>query len=76
MKLKNKSLKRANCKYPSFTNKQSQFSTTIIKRNYPGKLVVAGHQRLTAVILATQEAEIRRIVVQSQPGQMFHETLS
>jgi hypothetical protein len=28
------------------------------------------------VILATQEAEIRRIVVQSQPEQIVHETLS
>jgi ribosomal protein S21 len=29
-----------------------------------------------SVILATQEAEIRRIVVQSQPGQIVHQTLS
>jgi hypothetical protein len=28
------------------------------------------------VILATQEAEIRRIVVQSHPGQIVHKTLS
>jgi hypothetical protein len=28
------------------------------------------------VILATQEAEIERFVVGSQPGQMVHETLS
>jgi hypothetical protein len=28
------------------------------------------------IILATQEAEIRRITVQSQPGQMVCETLS
>jgi hypothetical protein len=28
------------------------------------------------VILAAQEAEIRRIVVQSQPRQIVHETLS
>jgi hypothetical protein len=28
------------------------------------------------VILATQEAEIRRIMVQSQPGQIVCETLS
>jgi hypothetical protein len=27
------------------------------------------------IILVTQEAEIRRIVVQSQPGQIAHETL-
>jgi hypothetical protein len=30
----------------------------------------AGRRWLTAVILATQEAEIRRIVVRSQPGQI------
>jgi hypothetical protein len=29
---------------------------------------------LPPVILATQEAEIRRIVVQSQPGQNVHKT--
>jgi hypothetical protein len=28
------------------------------------------------VILATQEAEIRRIAVGSQPGQIVHKTLS
>jgi hypothetical protein len=31
------------------------------------KTVIAGHRELTPVILATQEAEIRRITVQSQP---------
>jgi hypothetical protein len=31
---------------------------------------------LRPVILATQEAEIRRIAVQSQPGQIVRETLS
>jgi hypothetical protein len=31
---------------------------------------------LTPIILATQEAEIRRVVVQSQPGQIVLETLS
>jgi hypothetical protein len=28
------------------------------------------------IILATQEAEIRKITIQSQPGQIVHETLS
>jgi hypothetical protein len=30
---------------------------------------------LMPVILATQEAEIRRMVIQSQPRQIVHETL-
>jgi hypothetical protein len=29
--------------------------------------IKTGHQRLTPVILATQEAEVKRIMVQSQP---------
>jgi hypothetical protein len=37
---------------------------------------LARHWWLTPVILATQEAEISRIVVQSQLGQIVHETLS
>jgi hypothetical protein len=32
--------------------------------------------QLTPIILATQEAEIRRIKVQTQPGQITHEPLS
>jgi hypothetical protein len=36
----------------------------------------AGCQWLTPVIQATQEAEIRRITVRSQPGQIARETLS
>jgi hypothetical protein len=35
-----------------------------------------GHQWLMPVILAIQEAEIRKIVVQSQPGKIVFETLS
>jgi hypothetical protein len=40
------------------------------------KQKTAGHWWLTPVILATQEAEIRRLTVRSQPGQIVHETLS
>jgi hypothetical protein len=40
------------------------------------KLVEAGHLWLTPVILVTQEAEIRRIKVQSQPGQIVCKTVS
>jgi hypothetical protein len=37
---------------------------------------IAGHQWLTPIILPTQESEIRRIVVGSQPRQIVYETLS
>jgi hypothetical protein len=36
---------------------------------------VPGAHTCNLIILATQEAEIRRITVQSQPGQTVHETL-
>jgi hypothetical protein len=36
----------------------------------------AGHQWFIPIILATQEAEIRRIAIQSQPRQVVHKTLS
>jgi hypothetical protein len=39
-------------------------------------LIWAGHWWLRPVILATQEAEIRSISVQSQAGQILRETLS
>jgi hypothetical protein len=47
-------------------------SSSLFKRCF----IVAGRRWLTTVILATQEAEIRRIAVQSQPGQIVCETLS
>jgi hypothetical protein len=40
------------------------------------KRETARGQGLTPIILVTQEAEIRRIAVQSQPRQTVHETLS
>jgi hypothetical protein len=38
--------------------------------------VEATHGRLTPVILAIQEAEIRRMAAQNQPWQIVHKTLS
>jgi hypothetical protein len=38
--------------------------------------MVCWYQWLMPVILATLKAEIRRIAVRSQPGQIVHETLS
>jgi hypothetical protein len=37
---------------------------------------IAGHRWLTSTIPATQEAEIRRIMVQGQPGQIVLEAPS
>jgi hypothetical protein len=41
-----------------------------------GDMVTAGCRWLTPIILVTQEAEIKRISVQSQPGRIVCETLS
>jgi hypothetical protein len=38
--------------------------------------ISARHWWCTSVILATQQAEIRRIVARSQPGQTVHKNLS
>jgi hypothetical protein len=40
------------------------------------KLKQSKRQRLKPIILVTQEAEIRRLEVRSQPGQTVRETLS
>jgi hypothetical protein len=40
----------------------------------PGKVTVAWCQWLSAIILATSEAEIGRIKVRGQPGQIVHKT--
>jgi hypothetical protein len=46
--------------------------------SFPGERNIpqAGQQWLTPVILAIQEAEVRRIEFQSQPRQIVQETLS
>jgi hypothetical protein len=41
------------------------------KAKVPAQKQAAGHQWLTPVILATQKAEIRRTVVQSQSRQIM-----
>jgi hypothetical protein len=57
-----------------FTNISGYFSEgpTHLKQHY--KSLPAGHQWLTPEILATQEAKIKRIEVQSQPRQTVYET--
>jgi hypothetical protein len=64
---------------------ESSFLATLISFLYPVILVHIRScskpydgqvQWLVPVILATQEAEIRRTVVRSQPGQIVLETLS
>jgi hypothetical protein len=52
----------------------------LIQTNMPFCFVLqnwrtARHRWLMHVILATQKTELRRIVVQSQPGQIVHKTL-
>jgi hypothetical protein len=65
--------KRKNVNYTRITKiwQNGLNSSKVIK-----KLYLARRQWLTAVILTTQEAEIRRTEVQSQPRQIVHKTLS
>jgi hypothetical protein len=49
----------------------SEILNALLKRCF-----TAWYPWLTTVILGIHEAEIRRITVGSQPGQIFHETLS
>jgi hypothetical protein len=46
------------------------------ERNQLQEYILARHWWLIPVILATQDAEIRRITVQSQPGQIVPGNLS
>jgi hypothetical protein len=46
------------------------------QENNRKKSPTAGHQWLTPVILVTQEAEVSRIKVQSQPGKLVIKILS
>jgi hypothetical protein len=45
-------------------------------RYWRKRKTLAGHWWFLPVILAIQEAEIRRITVPSQAGQIVHETLA
>jgi hypothetical protein len=60
------------CKLAELQNCKILVNTQILTRI----LQEAGHWWLIPIILATQEAEIRRITVGSQPGEIIHKTLS
>jgi hypothetical protein len=57
---------------PTASQPQTKISETMLQN----QSFLVGCWRLTPVILATQEAEIRMIEVQSHPGQIVWETLS
>jgi hypothetical protein len=54
----------------------SMFETLGLIPSRKKKCDIVGHWWLTPVILAIQEAEIRRVTVRSQPRQTVHENLS
>jgi hypothetical protein len=64
-----------NSRFPSLF---SSLLTLLRDNHLPSvkKIFVTRHRWLTPVILATQQAEIRRITVQSQHGQIVLKTLS
>jgi hypothetical protein len=57
-------------------NESLVYNEYILIKKLMGKKWIARCWWLTPVILATQEVEIRRIVVRSQPGQIVHKTPS
>jgi hypothetical protein len=62
---------------PQYHKKKKKKERKKEKESFNLKIkATAGHQWLMPVILATQEAEIRRITVQSQPWQIVYKTQS
>jgi hypothetical protein len=65
-------------KRDKYQGKDRNTGTTEYSQDSTKSKAAAGCRWLMPIILATQkeEAEIKRIMVQGQPGQIIHETLS